>query len=56
METEEPTKEQAKTLEKLKERYGREPDESSTVYKNEYIMVRYGGLWIGIEKDGYAHT
>jgi hypothetical protein len=28
----------------------------SVRYFPNYIMVRYGSMWLGIETDGYAHT
>lgn len=25
-------------------------------FMNEYIMIPWAGMWIGIEKDGYTHS
>ena len=25
-------------------------------FNNDYIMIEWGGMYVGIEKDGYAHT
>jgi hypothetical protein len=53
----EPNQAQKLSLERLKARWGRDPDEVSRLFgENEVVMVRYGNLWLGIEPDGYTHS
>jgi hypothetical protein len=51
------TDEQKIALERLEERWRREPDEiTGSIGCDNCIMVQYGNLWIGIERDGYTHS
>lgn len=50
------TPEQVASYARLLERHG-QPDEIAPMFFGDgCILVRFGGLWIGIENDGYAHS
>lgn len=49
---------QMETLKRLISRYERKPDDIQIGILGypEVLTVRFGTLWIAIEKDGYAHS
>ena len=47
---------QKQSYQRLVERYGRKPDKEGLDALEGYYWVTYDGLFIGIEKDGYAHS
>ena len=47
---------QFQSLSNLMTRYKALPDDVEIEWGYGALMVKFGGLWIGIEKDGYAHS
>lgn len=43
-------------IQRLIRRWGRRPDAIQKALCIDYLMVRYGNLWLGIEPDGYTHS